>query len=68
MKDFQIKSSKALEQAAQGSDSIAIPGSGKKMCGYGTRGHDLVVNICGRLIVGLDDPEGPSNLKDSQTL
>ena len=35
------KSSKALEQAAQGGGRVAIPGGVQKMCSYGTSAHGL---------------------------
>jgi len=32
---------RALEQAAQGSGAVSIPGSVQKRCGCGTSGHGL---------------------------
>lgn len=52
------KDLKALEQSAQGRCEVTIPGNAQKMCGYGTRGHGLIVNGDAKLMVGLD------NLKD----
>jgi len=38
---FTGKSCKALEQAAQGSGGVTIPGGVQKTCRHGTLGHGL---------------------------
>jgi len=57
-----------LEQAAQGSGGVTIPGGVQKMCRYGTSGHGLA----GMVLLGgwldLMILEVFSNLNDSMIL
>ena len=55
------KSGHALEQAAQGSGRVTIPGGVQKTCRYGTTGHSLV----GMVVLDLMILEVYSNLYDS---
>jgi len=57
-----------LEQAAQGSGGVTVPGDVQKMCRYGTSGHGLA----GMVVLGgwldLMMLEVFSNLNDSRIL
>ena len=53
-----INSSDALEQTAQESSGVTVPGGVQETCRYGTEGHGLVGNVSGRWRVRLDDLRG----------
>jgi len=54
-----------LEQAAQGSGGIPIPGSVQKMCRYGSSGHSLAGMVVMGWRLDLVSLEVFSNLRDS---
>jgi len=57
-----------LEQAAQGSGGVAIPGGIQKMCRYGTSGHGLAGMVVMGWQLDLIILEVFSNLNDSMLL
>ena len=62
------KSDEALEEAAQGSGGVTIPGGVHEKGRCGTEGHGVVGNIGAKCTVDLDDLEVFSNLNDSMIL
>lgn len=54
------KDSQALEQATQENGGVTIPGSVKKLCGWG---HGLGMNVV--VVLGALECRGFSNLNDS---
>lgn len=53
--NFSSESGEGLEQAAQGSGRVTIPGGIQEMCRCGTKEHGLVGSVGGRWMFGLDD-------------
>ena len=43
---------KELEQAAQGSGGVIVPGGVQEVCRHGTEGHSLASNIGDRWTIG----------------